>query len=137
MLLSTQIQAMLYAFLMGIGYGILFSFKQYISMYAISSLHKKVADIIFHIVFIIVAYFGLYKINGGVSNIYLFIIFFIGTYLYYLLYYDLFLKFFSFIMKHFKPLYKKACLLTIKIYSIMFINKERKKRHGKKRKKKK
>lgn len=136
MLLSTQIQVILYAFLLGIGYGILFSFKQYIEMYSVSSLHKKEADILFHISFVIVAYYGLYKINGGVSNFYLFLIFFIGIYLYYLLYYDLFLILFRSIIKYLRPLKRKVCFLSIKIYSIMFVCKERKKKHGKSKKKK-
>lgn len=137
MILSTQIQAMLFAFLMGIGYGVSFSFKQYIVMYSVSKKTKAIIDVVFHLVFVLLAYYGLYKINGGVSNIYLFLIFFLAIYLYYTLYYEGFLCFFNWLKKIGKPIYKKVYLLTISIYSIMCVNKERKKRHGRKKKKEK
>lgn len=134
MILSTQIQAMLFAFLMGIGYGITFSFKQYLVMYSVSKKTKAIIDVAFHLIFVLLAYFGLYKINGGISNIYLFLVFLLAIYLYYTLYYEGFLHFFKWLKKISLPIYKKVYLLTISMYSIMFINKARKKRYGRKKK---
>lgn len=136
MLLSTQIQAMLYAFLAGITYGVLFSMKQYFCMYLLTPLKKAVLDVVFHIIFVSLLFYGLFKINYGESNVYLLILFLIGIYLYYLLYFDLFTSFFRFLKKIFKPLYYSVYLLYNRFYSIM-MKERRKKKHGKKRKKKK
>lgn len=136
MLLSTQIQAMLYAFMIGIAYGFLFSMKQYFCMYLLTPLKKAIIDILFHILFVSFSFLGLYNINKGESNIYLFLLFFIGIYLYYVLYYDLFLAFFKYLKKVMTPFYYFIYLLYNRFYSIM-LKERRKKRHGKKRKKKK
>lgn len=135
MLLSTQIQAMLYAFITGIAYGILFSMKQYFCMYLLTPLKKTMVDILFHVIFVSFTFLGLYNINKGQSNIYLLILFFLGIYVYYIFYYDLFLIFFGFLKKIFKPIYYSIYLLYNKFYSIM-LRERRKKRHGKKKKKK-
>lgn len=136
MLLSTQIQAMLYAFIAGIAYGILFSMKQYFCMYLLTPLKKSIVDVLFHIIFISLVFLGLYRINKGESNLYLYILFFIGIYLYYILYYDMFCVFFRFLLRKFKPIYYSIYLLYSKFYSIM-LKERRKKRHGKKEKRKK
>lgn len=135
MLLSTQIQAMLYAFLAGIVYGILFSMKQYFCMYLLTPFKKSMIDILFHIIFVSLLFLGLFKINKGQSNIYLLILFLLGIYLYYLFYYDLFLAFFSFLKRILKPFYYSVYLLYTRFYSIMI--KERRKKHGKRQKKQK
>lgn len=135
MLLSTQIQTMLYAFMMGLAYGILFSMKQYFCMYLNSSFRKNQIDILFHLIFVCIAYYGLFKINGGVNNLYIILLFFIAVYLYYILYYRLFLSFFKGIKKIGKPIYYKIYLLSYKFYCIIKKDRRRKK-HGFKKKKK-
>ena len=135
MLLSVQIQALLYAFLMGMAYGITFSFKQYIADFQKTKKAAKI-DIIYHLLFVCIMYYGLYKINGGISNIYLLFIFLTGIYLYYLFYYDLFLSFFHWIKEKVKPMYRKSYLLYTKYYSIIW-NTRKKVKHAKKGKKKK
>lgn len=136
MLLKVQIQAMLYAFLIGFGYGISFSFKQYLAMYRKNKLYKGIEDICFHILFVSVAYYGLFCINGGVSNLYLFLLFFLGIYLYYIFYYDIFLQLFRFVINLLKPFYKKSYLLISRYYSIICSRTVRKKSGKKKSKKK-
>lgn len=136
MLLKVQIQAMLYAFLIGFGYGISFSFKQYLAMYRKNRLYKGIEDICFHILFVCFAYYGLFCINGGVSNIYLFLLFFIGIYIYYLFYYEIFLQLYQFLFNKLKPFYKKAYLLISRYYSIICSRTVRKKSGKKKSKKK-
>lgn len=141
MLLSTQIQVMLYAFLCGLLYGFFFSMKQYISRYIEKALHKALLTIIYHIIFTCLMFYGLYKLNGGISNIYLLLLFVIGTYMYYVIYYDLFIYLFDKATTKGKPYYFKWYLLISRFYCIM--NKQTEKvdkvkRHGRyKRKKKK
>ena len=135
MLLATQIQAILYAFLIGIVYAILFSFKQYMTSFLKSKIKIGMIDILYHVLFILSAYYGLFHINGGISNLYLYVLFFIGIYLFYLLYYEVFLTFYNFLILKIKPMYRKYYLLYTKYYSIMFIDKKER-RHGKKKSKK-
>lgn len=137
MLLSIQIQSMLYAFMMGIIYGISFSFKQYCSMYSKSKIHNAILDIGYHILFVCYMYYGLYKINKGYSNVYLFILFLLGIYLYYVFYYKYFLSMYIWMHKKLSPYYKKAYLLILKSYSIICSGKVKERRHGKKKKSKK
>lgn len=130
---SWEIQAILYAFLMGFVYGILFSFKQYIEMYSTHEFAKGIRDLVFHIVFICSCYYGLYRINKGITNIYLILFFLLGIYLFYTIYYQFFEKLYRTILKKLRPLYKKSYLLFSKYYSIINSSKERKKDEKKKK----
>ena len=137
MLLAVQIQMMLYAFLLGFVYGILFSLIQFRYLYRHNKFQKGIVKVLFHIIFVCIAYFGLYKLNGGISNIYLYLLFFSGIYLYYLFYYEIFLNLFFFLSKKLRPFYLKSYLLFSKYYSIMKGVKERKKKHAEKKSRKK
>lgn len=136
MLLRIQLEVILYAFIMGIAYGVSFSLKQYICLYISNTKTKSGIDFIYHILFVCIGYYGLYKINGGISNMYLLVIFLLAIYLYYLVYYPTLLPCFMWLKKISKPIYYGIYLLGGKLYSIM--NKvPRRKHNGKHQKKKK
>ena len=137
MLLAIQIQSMLYAFLMGIVYGITFSLKQYISMYSKNEIRKACVDILFHMLFVCVLYYGLYTLNKGISNIYLGLLFLLGIYFYYVFYYEVFLTFYTWTCHKIYPYYKKTYLLILRKYSIICSGKVKERRHGKKKSRKK
>lgn len=136
MSLLVQVQSIIYAFLVGLGYGITFSFKEYLGMYTKGKLLKGCFDILYHVLFVCIVYVGLIYVNGGISRLYLFLFFLLGIYLFYLFYYDLFIKFYKFFLLKLKPIYKKSYLLFLRYYSIMLFVKERKRKHGKKKSKK-
>lgn len=129
MLLTVQIQAILYAFLAGVCYGITFSLKQYITRFLLTSMHTKIVDILYHIIFTLLLYYGLYLINGGESNLYLLLFFIMGIYLYYRIYYPFFCIFFYHLAKFTQPFYYFVYLLFSRFYSIM-LKERRKRKHG-------
>jgi len=71
MLLPQQIQAILYHLMMGWFYGCTFSFLCSLTVYLHFKLLKGTAEILFHISFILLAFYGLYQINGGVTKFHL------------------------------------------------------------------
>ena len=71
MLLPTQIQAILYHFLMGWVYAFGFSFLISFVKYLRFPILKGIVEILYHILFTSLMFIGLYKINGGITNIYL------------------------------------------------------------------
>lgn len=136
MLLSTQIQAMLYAFIVGLAYGFFFSMKQYVFIYINSSIKNGILDIVFHLLYVLLVYYGLFQINGGMYNIYLILLFIFGAYLYYIAYYPLCLYWFKIILKIVKPIFLIMYLLMSKIYCIMMKSDKEWKKHGSKKKEK-
>lgn len=139
MLLSTQIQSMLYALLCGLIYGLLYSMHQYFFRYVTKERYKTEAMILFHFFYPIFVYYGLYHINGGVSNLYLFLLFILGVYGYYLFYYHVFIYLFDWMVRKGKPIYVSSYLLLSAFYSIMVKQRKwskRGKNHQEKKKKK-
>lgn len=136
MLLSTQIQAMLYAFIAGLSYGFVFSLKQYLVMYIPSKVKVGIIDIIFHVLFVLIVYYGLFQINGGMYNIYLILLFLFGAYIYYVVYYVLSLSLFKIIVRICKPFFMFMYLLMSKLYCIMINSSKEWKKNGSKKKEK-
>ena len=104
MLLATQVQALLYHFLIGWCYGLTYSFIAYFSESLKKTFIKFIVEAIFHICFVIIAFYGLYKINGSITNVYFITCFFIGIYLYFKFYYATFLIFYQYVNQRLKPL---------------------------------
>lgn len=140
MLLPQQIQAILYHLIMGWFYGCTFSFLCSLTVYLRFKLLKGIVEILFHIGFVLLAFYGLYGINGGITNVYLTIIFLLGVLIYYKWYLIVFTQFFSWFIRLFRPLKRKLHLAKLKFIGI--INIRRKKRakrraeHEKRKKKK-
>ena len=140
MLLPQQIQAILYHLMMGWCYGCTFSFLCSLTVYLRFKLIKGIAEILFHIAFILLAFHGLYGINGGITNIYLTIIFLFGVLIYYKWYLPVFTGFFRWFIRLFRPVKRKLHLAKMKLIGIIIIRrKKRAKRraeHEKRKKKK-
>ncbi|MEG3039824.1 MAG: spore cortex biosynthesis protein YabQ [Erysipelotrichaceae bacterium] len=89
MILANQIQAILYHLMMGICYGLSYSFFMYITLAYHRKLGKAILEIIFHCLYTILMFYGLYQINGGITNGYLIIIFIIGVWIFYQFYFSM------------------------------------------------
>lgn len=140
MLLPQQIQAILYHIVMGWIYGCLLFMLSSFMMYIRFNFIKAIIEIIFHILFVFGLYYGLYQINGGVTNPYLIALFFVGVYIFYRLYINVFIQLVVFIKKIVKPIVNKIYLVKSKILGIMkmYIKALRRRRtNGKKLKSKK
>lgn len=139
MLLPQQVQAILYHLMMGWIYGCTFSFLCSLIAYMRFAIGKGCAEILFHIGFTLLAYYGLYQINGGVTNYYLIAFFIVGIMIYYKWYLPIFQSFFAWFIHLFRPLRKKVSLAKTKIVGIIKVHRKRREQrraeHGKSKKK--
>lgn len=138
MLLPQQVQAILFHFLMGWLYGCFFFSMSSFIVYIRSSFMKGIIEISYHILFVVCMFYGLYRINGGVTNFYLVMFFLFGMYIFYKLYINVFTQFILFIKKLMRPFVNKILLVKSKILGIMKLSTKavkRRKMNGKKRKK--
>lgn len=137
MLLPQQVQAIIYHLIAGWFYGLALSFTIYFNDYIKNIIIKIVVQLIFHCSFVLVFYAGLFKINFGISNLYLVMIAMIGFIIYVYCYNLVFLSMFATIKSIFKPVMDaltRFTLVKLKISSIIKvrINKfRRRKRNGK------
>lgn len=138
MLLPQQIQAILYHFMMGWFYGCTFSFLCSLSTYIRSVFIKTIVELIYHIGFTLLLFEGLYHINGGITNLYLLVIFIIGVCIYYK-WYLLIITDISHTLRMFvKPFFKKFAIVKLRILGIINIRLKRLRRsakHGKEKQK--
>ena len=124
MLLPVQIQSILYHFLMGWVYGLGFSFLLNFVKYMHVSFLRGTMEILFHVLFTSLLYYGLYGINGGITNIYLLGFFLLGVMVYYTWYLAVFQQFFFALVKTLRPLRKKLKLVKSKILAIIRLPKK-------------
>lgn len=139
MLLSQQIQAILYHFMMGWIYGCSFSFICMMTTYVRYSFIKAIFEISYHIVFTLILYYGIYKINGGISNPYLFVLFIMGVFIFYKAYFIVFDEIFSTLLRPLRPIYKKLSLVKSQILGIIKVSLKRctrRRKHGRAKEKK-
>lgn len=134
MLLPQQIQAILYHFMMGWMYGCTFSFLCSLTVYLRFSILKGFMEIIYHIVFTLLLFYGLYQINGGVTNLYLVVMFIMGVCIYYRWYLYVCMQAFSWFIHLFRPIRKTG--RHMKKSTKSFMGKAKRKMHRKKKSKK-
>lgn len=127
MLLATQVQAIIYHLFIGWIYGLTFSFISYFSYYLKYNLTKFILETIFHIIFVLSAFYGLYQINGSVTNLYLILCFVFGMFVYFKWYYCIFLNFFHYVKKWLKPikLAKNRISVIIKVTGSHFVRRKK------------
>lgn len=119
MLLPTQIQAILFHFLMGWVYALGFSFIISFLKYLHFTLIKGIIEILYHLIFTCLMFYGLFYINGGIINVYLIAFFMFGIIVYYSLYLNVFLQFFHAIKCVFLPFFRKLRIVKTKIIDII------------------
>ena len=138
MLLPVQIQAILYHFIVGWVYALGFSFIISFVKYIHFPFLKGIIEIIYHLVFTSIMFYGLYHINGGVTNIYLISFFIFGVFIYFIFYLSVFLQVFSIIYRFLYPIHLKLTIAKNKIIDIikLSIKIRRRRRTDVKRKKK-
>lgn len=138
MLLPQQIQAILYHLLMGWVYALGFSFIIAFLKYRRFPVLKGITEIIYHILYTLLMFYGLYQINGGITNMYLIGFFILGTLLYYAFYLKPFMEMFSGWRRILYPIRKKLVLVKTKMFVIIRLPAKimkRRKANVKKRKK--
>lgn len=136
MLLPTQIQAILYHFMIGWLYALGFSFLVTFLKYIRFPFIRGLMEIVYHILFTSLMFYGLYHINGGMTNIYLILIFLVGVCIYYAFYLAVFLNFFYRIKRFLQPIRRKIRVVKSKIIAIIRVprNKMRRRRANAKEK---
>lgn len=127
MLLAQQVQAILYHFLMGWIYGCTFSFLCSLTVSIRLPLLKSCLEIIYHICFTLFVYYGLYQINGGITNLYLIVVFLFAVMIYYRFYLSVMQTPFLWFRRLLQPLWKKLTLAKKKILGIINIRRKKKK----------
>lgn len=119
MLLATQVQSILYHFLLGwifaFGFSMLVSFKKAFRF----GFLKAAMEFLYPIIFSVGMFYGLFYINGGITNLYLILVFLLGIMIYYRFYLAVFLQFFTGIKKLFRPFCRKLLLVKSKILGII------------------
>lgn len=143
MLLAQQVQAILYHFLMGWIYGCTFSFLCSLTVSIRLPLLKSCLEIIYHICFTLLVYYGLYQINGGITNLYLIVVFLFAVMIYYRFYLSVMQTPFLWFRRLLQPLWKKLTLAKKKILGIINIRRKKRKQkrnqrraaHGERKKK--
>lgn len=121
MLLSVQVQSILYHIFMGILYGVSYSFLQYINFHLHINLIKIIFEIIFHSIFTCIMFYGLYQINGGITNLYLIIIFMIGIYIFYKYYFEMMQSCYRIVSNIFHPIFKRIRCIKKQVKTIFLI----------------
>ena len=123
MLLPVQIQSILYHFMMGWMYALGFSFLVTFIKYFRFPLIRSILEILYHILFTSLMFYGLYNINGGITNLYLIVIFGIGVVIFYAFYLRVFVGFFVGIKRILRPFLKKIRVVKKKILAIIRVPK--------------
>ena len=119
MLLPTQIQAILYHFLTGWVYAFGFSFLISFVKYLRFPFVKGIIEVLYHLLFTSLMFYGLYQINGGVTNIYLFGFFVLGCFIYFTCYLSVFMQLFSAFRHFLHPFKVKLLVAKSKIVAII------------------
>lgn len=128
MILYEQMIALGYHLLVGQIFGFFYSFLSLCCL-SFSTFLRLIVYTVFSMCATLLFYYGLYKINGGVTHVYLLVIVLIGIYLYYHFFYECFLPFFYIVKKFFRPIKKKYYFEKTRLCAI--INKRRDKRRRK------
>ena len=126
MTLYEQLAALAYHLLSAQIFGLFFSFLS-LCLLAVKKSMRVILYSLFSMMITIVFYYGLYQINGGVTHVYLIVVFLWSLYLYYHFFYELILPFFYHIKKLFRPLKEKTKFAKRKIYDIMKVQKDKRK----------
>lgn len=121
MLLSVQVQSILYHIFMGILYGVSYSLLQYINFHLHINLIKIIVEIVFHSIFTCIMFYGLYQINGGITNLYLIIIFMIGIYIFYKYYFEMVQGCYRIVSNILHPIFKRIRCIKKRVKSIFLI----------------
>lgn len=118
--LVEQILALLYHFLMGQVFALLFSFLSLLTM-SFKAWSRTFFYLIFSLNFTFFFYMGLFYINGGMLHFYLFVVFFGSLCLYYRFFYMLLLPLFIYVKRLFRPVRKKLQFAKMKICGIIIL----------------
>lgn len=116
--LAQQIQILIYHFIGGSCFALIFSFLSLVLLHM--RLWGRIVILnIFCLCFTCLFYYGLYQINYGITHLYAWLVFLLGLFLYYQWGYGFFLPFFLFIVKILSFFVQKGRLAKKKMYVII------------------
>ncbi len=131
MYLQIQLLSILYMCCAGIVFSFLYSFKQVLMISLNSFKLRLFIDTSFNSLFILLAYQGLYKLNDGILNMYMFIFFITFVLAYYYFLYPVLVCHFYKVNKFLLPFYQFCRILILRVNRILYM-KKRRKHNGKK-----
>lgn len=127
MTLVEQLYSLIYHFISGQVFAFIYSFLSICTL-SFTSKNKVFLYSIFTLTFTTLYYYGLFYINGGITNFYLFFIFGLGLFLYYRFFYIILLPIFLKIKQLICSIQKQLFFAKIKIYGIMTAYEKKKRR---------
>lgn len=135
-ILPTQLQSLIFMVFMGWVYGLAYSLFNRLFYIFRNKIIIYVLEILFHATFMGGLFAGLFTLQYGVMNLYLWLAFFFGLYLYLRLYSLFFLKLFESLMKFLQLFIRPLKIAYSKLFAIIRKGriKRRKKKDAKKRK---
>lgn len=81
-LLPEQFQMIIYHLVMGWFFGLFFSFENAISLHCFKAQFAKIVEFLFFTGFMLLFYFLLYQLNGGMTHLYCILLFLLGIFIY-------------------------------------------------------
>lgn len=133
MLLSVQIQAILFQLLAGWLYGLFFSLIQVLTQYRQSRVSTTLVEVLFHAGFTAVLFFALLQLNGACMNVWLMLFFALGALFYYRFYYHVFFHLFTIVRRYIRGVFRQFSIAKSRTLVIIKKNKRRKNRRRKRR----
>ena len=118
MILYEQLFALIYHLIVGQLLGLIYSLFSLLFINS-STIFKTLVNTILSIICICLYYYGLYFINGGMLNLYLFLALFISFYIYYSFFYVILIPFFVAFKRFLTPFKRRIDFEKKKIYGIM------------------
>ena len=131
MLLSVQIQAILFQLLAGWLYGLFFSLIQVLTQYRQRRVSTTLVEVLFHAGFTAVLFFALLQLNGACMNVWLMLFFALGALFYYRFYYHVFFHLLTIVRRYISGIYRQFSIAESRTLHIIKKNKRRKDRRRK------
>ena len=129
MLLSVQIQTILFQLLAGWLYGLCFSLIQVLTQYRQRRMSTALIEVLFHAAFTAFVFFGLLRLNGACMNAWL-MLFFV---LYYRFYFGAFFHLFAIVRRYIRGVFRQFSIAKSRTLVIIKKKTPRRKRRKKRR----
>ena len=133
MLLSVQIQTILFQLLAGWLYGLCFSLIQVLTQYRQRRMSTALIEVLFHAAFTAFVFFGLLRLNGACMNAWLMLFFVLGALFYYRFYFGAFFHLLAVVRRYIKGVFRQFSIAKSRTLVIIKKNKRRKNRRRKRR----
>ena len=133
MLLSVQIQTILFQLLAGWLSGLCFSLIQVLTQYRQRRMSTALIEVLFHAAFTAFVFFGLLRLHGACMNAWLMQFFVLGARFYYRLYFGAYNHLFAIVRRYIRGVFRQFSIAKSRTLVIIKENKRRKNRRRKRR----